>query len=124
MHSDNIAQVVDFTPTAATAANTLYRTTINGNNYDYTSVGADTVQTIAEALQPLMTADAAVTCTEDNTKVTCTASTPGTAFTFASSVTTDAINPTFTSFTLSGGVGGFAKVGDNITISLNTSSDT
>ncbi|SMN01356.1 hypothetical protein SPONL_2000 [uncultured Candidatus Thioglobus sp.] len=78
-----VAQVVDFTPTAASAAGVLYRMTINGTDYDYTSVGADTVQTIVEALQPLVDANSAVTCTEDDTKVTCTADTAGTAFTFS-----------------------------------------
>ncbi|SMN15082.1 Chitinase [uncultured Candidatus Thioglobus sp.] len=44
------------------------------------------VKTIVEALQTKVNANPAITCTEDDTKITCTADTSNTAFTYASSV--------------------------------------
>jgi hypothetical protein len=114
-----VAQVIEFTPTASTAANTTYRAIINGNNYDYISVGADTVQTIVKGLQPIIDADPDVTCLEDDTKITCTENIPGTSFTYASSIISDTTSPVFSKFVISGGVGGYAKAGDSIKLSLN-----
>jgi hypothetical protein len=42
------------------------------------------VATIISALQTTVTADAAVSCTNETTKIICTANTAGTAFTYSS----------------------------------------
>ncbi len=102
-----VARVVDFTPAASTAANTTYTATINSTNYEYTTVDADSVQTIVEALQPLMDANAAVNCTEDDTKITCVSNTAGVDFTATSSVITDATAPVFSGM----GVGAVGSTG-------------
>jgi hypothetical protein len=123
-----VAQVVDFTPEEITAANTEYKITINSNDYSYLSTDSATIKTIVEDLQGKVNGDSAVTCTEDDTKITCTADVAGTLFTYSTSETPDALSPTFTSFVISGGLdnGGtlYAKKDDNINITLNTSSDT
>jgi len=76
-----VAQVVTFTPANVTAGET-FRAIINGTNYDYLADSGNTVDTVVSALALLMDANAAADCTEDNnTKVTCTASAAGTAFT-------------------------------------------
>jgi hypothetical protein len=113
------AQIIEFTPTAASAANVRYRANINGSNYDYISVSTDTVQTIVEGLQLVIDANPDVTCTEDNTKITCTQDIPGTSFIYASFCTPDITSPVFSTFTISGGTEGYAKAGDKIKISLN-----
>lgn len=79
------AQVVTFTPASPVDGET-FRVTINSTNYDHIISGAETIQDVVEALQPLADADPAVTCTEDDTKVTCTASAPGTSFTYGATV--------------------------------------
>jgi hypothetical protein len=79
------AQVVKFTPSDV-ATSYLFRVTINGTNFDYTSTNAD-LQTIVEGIDAAITASSTVSCTEDNVEVTCTAVTPGTAFTYSSSAT-------------------------------------
>ncbi len=75
-----VAQVVEFTPVTSGVANTLYRITINGTDYDYITSDGDSTQTIVDELQPLVNGNSAVDCTQDASKITCTASTPGTAF--------------------------------------------
>ena len=92
-----VAQVVDFTPSSPTNGET-YRATINSSDYDYTVTGSQTVQQVVEALQPLIDANAAVTCGEDDTKITCTAVTSGTAFTFAATIV-DITNPVISQIT-------------------------
>lgn len=77
-----VAQVVTFTPASVTAGET-FRGTINGTPYDYLAANGNTVQTVVEALAPSMDGDSAVACSEDDTKVTCTASSAGTVFTYA-----------------------------------------
>ncbi len=84
-NATNVAQVVTFTPAMPTNGET-FRATINGTDYDHVVSGSETVGQAVEALQPLMDASATVTCTEDDTKVTCTADVAGTAFTFAATV--------------------------------------
>ena len=80
------AQVVTFTPALPTDGLT-YRASINGTDYyDYTVVGTKTVKEIVEALQPLMNANPSVTCTEDDSMITCTADVPGTPFTPSATV--------------------------------------
>jgi hypothetical protein len=66
------ALIVDFIPTAATAANATYEVVLDSASFTYTTVGADTVQTIISALQPQMDAVAGFSCTDESTKITCT----------------------------------------------------
>ncbi len=80
-----IAQITEFTPALPTIGET-YRATINGINYDFTVVSTSSVQEIVEALEPIMEGNADTTCTEDDTKITCTANVAGTAFTHAATV--------------------------------------
>jgi hypothetical protein len=80
-----VAQVVEFTPDAPTDGLT-YRATINGVDYDYTVIGTRTILEVVTALQPLMDANADVSCTQDGSKITCTANVPGTPFTHSATV--------------------------------------
>jgi phage tail sheath gpL-like len=82
------AQVVDFEPTEANAANIVYKITINAKEYTYTTTGSDSVATIVSNLQTTVNADSVVTCTNQNTKLTCNANVAGTSFTYAASVIT------------------------------------
>ncbi len=82
------AQVVDFEPTEANAANIVYKITINAKEYTYTTTGSDSVATIVSNLQTTVNADPVVTCTNQNTKLTCNANVAGTPFTYAASVIT------------------------------------
>ncbi|SHA27091.1 hypothetical protein BTHERMOSOX_958 [Bathymodiolus thermophilus thioautotrophic gill symbiont] len=79
------AQVTIFTPTSANTAKTY---TITINNIPYiTQVNASTpIKAIVEALQAKVTTNTAITCTEDGSKIICTANTANTAFTYATSV--------------------------------------
>jgi len=88
------AQVVTFTPGSldSSGATYLYVITLNGTDYSFESTTAS-AQTIVESLQTLVAADSATTCTEDNAAITCTADTPGTAFTYSTSVTKTAEAP-------------------------------
>ncbi len=78
-----VAQEVTFTPSVSTG-NTRFDITINGTQYR--GVGG-TVKHAVESLQPLVDANAAVTCTEDDTLVDCTADSAGTVFTYNTNVT-------------------------------------
>lgn len=73
------AQVVTFVPTNVTDGET-FRISINGTNYDFTANASSTVADVTAALSVMADANAAVSCTEDGTSITCTASTPGTGF--------------------------------------------
>lgn len=77
-----VSQVVAFTPSSVNA-NYTYIITINGTDYSSAQTSDPTVQTIVEALQPLVDANSAVSCTEDNAAITCTAATAGTTFTYS-----------------------------------------
>jgi len=94
-----IAQVVTFTPTDV-VKNKKFRTSINSSDYTHTTNSSSTIKTVVEGLQPLVDGNSAVGCTEDDIKITCTASTPGTAFTYSSSVSNVSSG--------SGGGGGFS----------------
>jgi len=76
---------VTFTPATPTDGLT-YRASINGTDYDYTVVGTKTVTEVVEGLQPLMNANPSVTCTEDDSMVTCTADVSGTSFSYSATV--------------------------------------
>ena len=80
-----VAQVTTFTPASGEVGD-IFSIIINGTQYDFTATGA-TVQSIVEGLQPLVDAHGAVTCSEDDLKVTCTADSAGTAFTFSANTT-------------------------------------
>lgn len=78
-----VQQIVDFTPSAANEAGVIYEFEINGTNTtSYTTIaGTETVQTVVEGLIANINSGP-TTCTEDNTKVTCSADIIGTAFTY------------------------------------------
>ncbi|HEY1041105.1 MAG TPA: peptidoglycan-binding domain-containing protein [Candidatus Paceibacterota bacterium] len=76
------AQVVTFTP-AGTLADYRMGATINGTTYYGTG---STVQAVVESLNTAMGAITGVGCTEDDTKVTCTANPAGTAFTYGTAI--------------------------------------
>ena len=80
------AQVVVFTPTNI-GDDWAYTITINGTNYSYLHGDDETLKQVVEALQALVDADSAVSCTEDDAAITCTAVAAGTSFTYATSVT-------------------------------------
>lgn len=71
-----LTQVITLTPTNTTQG-VKYTWTIAGHEGSYTVGAASTVQIIVEAIQPTIDAYAEVTCTEDNTKLTITVTTPG-----------------------------------------------
>lgn len=83
----SVAQVVTFTP-----ANLLdgpiyiYSITINGVTSEYRYRNA-TAKGIVENFNNAFSSHADVDCTEDDVTLTCTASNPGTAFTYSTSVT-------------------------------------
>ena len=116
-----VAQVVTFTPDSPTAGKT-FRATINGgSNLDYTVVGVKTVQDVVEGLVTAMDGEAGVSCTEDDTRITCTADVAGTQFTFTATVV-DITAPTVTSITPSLTTITEADVGtDKFTITINYS---
>ncbi len=80
-----VAQAVVFTPANLASGWTL-TITINGTGYSYVQTSSDSTQSVVEALQALVDGSSAVSCTEDNTAITCTASSAGTSFTYATSV--------------------------------------
>lgn len=71
-----LTQIIHLTPTITTEGH-VYRWTIDGNEGSYTVPGAATVQSIVEAIQPVMDAYTGVICTEDNTKLVVTSSVAG-----------------------------------------------
>lgn len=79
------AQIVDFTPILPENF-LIYRAKINWTSYNYSTTDWTTVKNIVEALQASMDANEAVTCTEDDTKITCTADVAWTAFTYDAEV--------------------------------------
>jgi hypothetical protein len=78
-----VAQRVTFTPADVDSAET-FTVTINGTDY---SAGSGSVQAIVEKLVQELASASGVSCTEDDTKVTCTAVSAGTPFTYSASVT-------------------------------------
>jgi len=90
------AQEVTFTPSSVTV-NETFNAVVNDATYSFKAT-SNTAQNVVEGLQPLMTANAAVTCTEDNVKVTCVADSPGTAFTYSVSITEAPAGGTLISF--------------------------
>ncbi len=79
-----VAQVVTFTPgTDFSVEGYTFTITINGT--DYTGTGS-TLQALVDALSTAADADSAVSCTNNDVLVTCTASSAGTAFTYGTSV--------------------------------------
>ncbi|MFZ2149735.1 MAG: peptidoglycan-binding protein [Minisyncoccia bacterium] len=110
-----ISQVVTFTPASVTAGET-FRVTINGTPYNYLATGGNTVQSVVEALAPLVDANADVACSEDDIKITCSASSAGTAFIYASTVVD--ITPPDISLVSFSPDNGTAKIGDVITLNI------
>ncbi|MES2202807.1 MAG: Ig-like domain-containing protein [Patescibacteria group bacterium] len=87
------AQIVNFTPASPTEGETFRAIINNVNTYDYTVLSGDTVKTVVEALQSLMVADPDVACSEDDVKITCTASSVSTPFSYDAQVV-DITKPT------------------------------
>jgi len=88
-------QIVDFLPTTPTAWET-FRATINGTNYDYVVVWTKTVAQVVTALQALMSTDWATTCTDNVTKVTCSADVAWTSFTYNATIISNIVDMTIT----------------------------
>lgn len=80
-----VAQTVTFTP--SDIVNGDFTITINDVPYTVRPSASATVQEVVEAITPVVDADDAVSCTEDDTKITCIASSAGTPFTYSSGVT-------------------------------------
>lgn len=100
-----VAQVAVFTPTNVSESGVGYTYTIEINDTEYQYVqqnAGESAQTIVEALQPLADADAAVSCSENDVSVTCTAASAGTPFYYAAYVTA----PTSHGSSRGGGGGG------------------
>jgi hypothetical protein len=96
--------------------------TINGTNYNYTAAVGDTVAVVANTLAPLVDVNAAVDCASDGTKITCTASVPGTAFTFGSTVIdTTSLSPT--QYTPASGATGVAISAGTVAVTFSRSVD-
>ncbi|MBU4216336.1 hypothetical protein L6270_02095 [Candidatus Parcubacteria bacterium] len=85
VNATDIAQEVTFTPSSVVSSET-FNVVINGTTYSFKATAA-TAQNVVEGLQPLIDANAAVTCTEDDVMVICVADVAGTAFTYSASVT-------------------------------------
>lgn len=79
------SQVVVFTP--SNLDNTWdIEVTINGTKYTRRHNGGDTIKTTVEALQVLLDANTSISCTEDDTSVTCTANVAGTGFSYSANI--------------------------------------
>ncbi len=96
-----VAQTVTFTPAAIENAD--FNITINGTLYSVRMSAGATVKEVVEVFAPIVDANAAVACTEDDLKVSCSASSAGTAFTYSSNVTNVAAVTTSSSSGSSGG---------------------
>lgn len=81
---DADAQISTATP-ANVAIGDVFTITIDSTDYDFTATAA-TVKNVVDGLSPLANANTAVTCSDDDLKVTCTAASAGTAFTVAATV--------------------------------------
>ncbi len=79
-----VAQTVTFTPSSVTAGET-YRATVNGTIENYLA-SSGSVDAVVSALAPLMDANPAVACSEDDTQIICTAESAGTGFTYDATV--------------------------------------
>lgn len=83
-----VAQVVTFTPVGAEGdgvnkgiINDVI-VTINGTDYPYETAGDGVEVDVVTGLDELLQEDADVTCTDDESTITCTAKIPGTSFTY------------------------------------------
>ena len=81
-----IAQVVTFTPENIGAGDTL-TIVLNGASTTIAAPGNSTVKNVVEALNTALSGNGVATCTEDDAKVTCTAVSAGTSFTYSATVT-------------------------------------
>ncbi len=78
-----VAQVVTFTPSEASIDHN-YDVTINGTRYR--NEGGTSVQAIVENLVSRLSSVSAISCTENDVLMTCTAATAGTSFTYVAEV--------------------------------------
>ena len=76
-----LPQMYSFTPGSTVVSWVKYRATINATNYDFTSTWWTTLSGVLNSLKPLMDASSAVSCVNDTTKITCTATPTGSIFT-------------------------------------------
>jgi len=78
------AQSIDFTPVSP-ASHFVYQMTLDGALWYYAAGTGTTVSNIITTLQPLISTPA-IGCVDNTTKITCTATTPGTAFSYSGAV--------------------------------------
>ena len=64
-------KTIEFTPTASSKAGIRYTLNLDNQNYGYTTLGVESVQTIVEWLQAKLNSIDNITCEKDNTKITC-----------------------------------------------------
>ncbi len=93
-----VAQQVTFTPSNVFLGY-IFTATINGSDYGYTESSVSTVAHVVAGVAAALASVPGVSCSQDGIKVTCTASAPGTAFTYAGAVTASGVSA-------SGGSGG------------------
>ncbi|MCX6713122.1 MAG: peptidoglycan-binding domain-containing protein [Candidatus Vogelbacteria bacterium] len=99
-----VSQKITFTPASVTASEN-YIASINSRDYSYYAASGDTVAIVVAALATAMAADPVATCVNTGgTTVTCTAITPGTAYTAYTTRVADA--PSVSSSNSGGGGGG------------------
>ncbi len=83
-NATSTAQVAVITP-ASVASGYIFTVTVNSTDYDYTSTNS-TLQTVVEGIDAALDDATELSCTEDDTEITCTAVTPGTSFAIDASV--------------------------------------
>ncbi len=117
-----VSQVVTFTP-ANVVGHQNFIVTINGGSTSWPYVGGPQGSTpqVTAGLVLVLATNTTVSCKEDGTKVTCSAITPGTPFTYSASVTSI---PTVTTTGGGGGGGGGGRIRTVVTPSSTSSSGT
>jgi hypothetical protein len=95
-----VAQISTLTPNNVEIGDT-FTGIINGTSYEFTATAA-TVANVVEGLQPLMDANAAVSCAQDGSAITCTAAAAGTPFVIDSSTSNRPATAQVVYFTPSG----------------------
>ncbi|KND46813.1 MAG: putative cell-wall-anchored protein SasA [Parcubacteria bacterium C7867-004] len=116
-----VAQTVTFTPVPGVAAD--FDLTLNSTTYSTRASAGATVQEIVEILAPLADAIAAITCSEDNTKVTCVADTAGTSFTYASEINDEEVESSSSSNGSSGSSSSRRRNADSSSSNSSNASD-
>lgn len=115
------AQVTTFTPAGVTVGET-FRAVINGSGYESQANASSTAGTISTDLAAQMDANAAVSCTANAGVITCTASTPGTAFNATAQVLALG-SPVLSPVTISSNATSTACASIGNTVTLNFTAD-